>query len=402
VCASFLALACDYPPKRLNIVLVVVDTLRADHLEVYGYERPTAPNLVTFAQQSVIFDRAYSHAPWTKPSLATLLTSLPPKDHGVAQWEDRLPKDIPTLAEFLSRQGYRTEAYVSHHALLPRFSQLDRGFDVYDTSSVENGESAHNIISAEKVSDSAIEALQRLESPFFLWLHYFDPHEKYLPHPEHDFGSRDIDLYDAEIAHTDKQLQRVLKVLSQSSRYDDTVVVITADHGEEFFDHGSQFHGRTLFDEVLRVPLIVRAPGLEPGRVDRTLGLIDVAPTLLEMVGLPVPDTFAGQPIPRERNQFRLQEDRTVFAETHHHSDQLAVVKGPWKLIHDRQRKRLMLFDLNRDPTEQFDKFGKQYPISKDLQAVLREYEARPGRLPDPAPVSDEFREVLKALGYVE
>jgi arylsulfatase A-like enzyme len=148
--------------------------------------------------------------------------------------------------------------------------------------------------------------------------------------------------------------------------------------------------------------LIVRAPGLEPGRVDRTLGLIDVAPTLLEMVGLPVPDTFAGQPIPRERSQFRLQEDRTIVAETHHHSDQLAVVKGSWKLIHDRQRKRLMLFDLNRDPTEQFDALGKQYPISKDLQAVLREYEARPGRLPDPAPVSDEFREVLKALGYVE
>lgn len=122
--------------------------------------------------------------------------------------------------------------------LRPSVSRLQRGFDIYDTSSFEGRGSAHDIVSAREISDLGIQALQRLEPPFFLWLHYFDPHHKYLPHAEHDFGSKDVDLYDAEIAHKNQQLQRVLEMLQDSERADDTIVVVTADHGEEFFDHG--------------------------------------------------------------------------------------------------------------------------------------------------------------------
>jgi arylsulfatase A-like enzyme len=334
--------------------------------------------------------------------VASLLTSRAPRSHGVSEWEHRLPKQLTTLAQHLRGAGYRTEAYVSHHALAPSFSRFQRGFDVYDISSFNERGSPHDISSARQVSDSALESLRTMEDPFFLWLHYFDPHQDYLHHPKYDFGAADIDRYDSEIAHTDQQLGRVLNALRESGRLKDTVVVLTADHGEEFLDHGSQYHAHTLYDEVLRVPLVIHAPGLAPAFIARTVGLMDVAPTILSLAGVPQPEQFEGTPIPVDDGRLVLREDRAVIAETRHQADKRGIVWGRWKLIQDRVAGEWALFDLEQDPREVSDVLEGHPDVVALLKKALRQAELAPGAAADVGPMSDEYRRVLEALGYTK
>ena len=184
------------PPaaRARNVVLIVIDTLRADHLGAYGHARATSPRIDAFARESAVFERAYSHSPWTMPSVASMFTSLEPKDHGIADWKQPLDRGLLTLAEVLQARGFRTEGYVSH-GVLSRLYQFDQGFDVYDASVVE-GRLPREITTAREVTDLALQALERpLPEPFFLWVHYFDPHDAYLKHDGHDFGERPIDLH---------------------------------------------------------------------------------------------------------------------------------------------------------------------------------------------------------------
>lgn len=394
---------CQDPHRTYgpNIVLVVVDTVRADHLGTYGYTRQTDAAMQAFSAKSTRFTHAYSHAPWTKPSVATMLTSKLPRDHGVRAWEDTLPPDVLTLAEVLKLADYRTEAYVSHHALSPEDTQLDRGFDVFDISAYE-GTDPHKATSAHKVSDLGIAALDRWEPgvPSFLMLHYFDPHNYYQKHDEFPFGGQRIDKYDAEIAYTDLHLGRFLKHLEDSGHLEDTIVVITADHGEAFGEHGIRLHTTDLHDELIRVPLLIRVPGLAPSTEAHTVGHMALTPTLLSLVGLPIPTSFEGQPMGVVRGSLGLKADRQIFSATTHEADKRSVVSGDHKVIRDFEHDTWLFYDLGADPKELLPL--QPDPTHEALKAAILAEEDKPPRAAGKAPMSDKQREILEELGYLE
>ena len=244
-----------------------MDTTRADHIGSFGYERDTTPHLDRLAKQSTLFEQAYSHSPWTMPSMASMFTSLPPRDHGIVRWEQPLPTALITLAEHLQEHGMRTAAFVSHVIFQPEYN-YNQGFEHYDDSVLKKGRPVQ-ISSAKEISDLAISWIEEnSDEPFFTWLHYFDPHSHYFGHPEFDFGSEAIDRYDSEIRYTDEHIGRVLGTLEQLDLWDNTIIIFVADHGEEFLDHGGRRHTKTLYNEVVRIPLTVYVPGFRPARID--------------------------------------------------------------------------------------------------------------------------------------
>jgi choline-sulfatase len=386
------------PRRGLNVVLIVVDTLRADRLGVYGYGRPTSPRLDEWAARSTVFTRAYSHAPWTGPSIASFFTSLEPKDHGIASWKQPLDPAHLTLAEHLKASGYRTSAVVSHGILAPHY-QFNQGFDTYDTS-LTAGRLPREATTAREVTDLGLAATGGSQ-PFFLWLHYFDPHDAYLAHEGHAFGDRDSDRYDSEIAFTDAQIGRFLDGLRERGLAERTVVALVADHGEEFGDHGGFRHSKTLYDELLRIPFLLHVPGLPAGRVERVVRGIDVAPTLLEVVGVPVPAAFAGRAVPWTAAGFALEADRVHVAETQNLGDQRAILTWPWKLIEVRNEDRVRLFDLAADPGEQRNLWKERPDVGQPLRERLSEH-YRQRRVAPEAAVPSEIDEAIRSLGYTQ
>lgn len=282
---------------RPNVLLITVDTLRRDHLEPYGYKRATSPRLSAFAVDAIVFEDAQSQAPWTLPSLASLMTGLETSAHGCRTFYDALAPSYETLPERLFATGYDTGA-VASHVFLGRDYGLDQGFVHFDDELVLEMTRSDEVISSPKVTEKGIAFLEAqaeaqtagtTDHPFMLWLHYFDPHADYLRHAEISgkFGTkRPVDLYDGEIAFTDRAIGRVLDTLQASGLDKNTIVIFTADHGEEFGDHNGIDHGHTLFAELLDIPLIIRAPGFEPARVEQMVRSIDVANTLCELLGI--------------------------------------------------------------------------------------------------------------------
>ena len=390
-------------PRAKNVVFIVIDTLRADHLGVYGYERNTSPNIDRFAARGAVFDTAYSHSPWTMPSVASMFTAMPPSGHGIVNWRQPLSPKLLTLAEYLQESGFHTEAVVSHVIFRPKY-HFDQGFDAYDYSVLAKGPSKY-VSTAREVSDRAVAALDRMsegEQPFFLWLHYFDPHNEYLPHEGFDFGDKDVDLYDSEIAFTDRQLGRVFDKLTELDRWDDTVVVLIADHGEEFRDHGGRHHTRTLYNEVIRIPLIVAVPGFVPQRIEPVVAESDVAPTLVQLIGLPIPQPFVGRIFPFERDRFRVARDRSVIAETLHKADKRGVRQGRWKWIHDREKGTFQLFDEVDDFGEHTNLIDAHPDVARRLAIEVFQHYGAGRRLADEEEMTEQLTEQLKALGYLQ
>lgn len=388
------------PDVRPNVVWIVVDTLRADHLGTYGYERQTSRRIDAWARQAAVFDGATSHAPWTKPSVATMLTGLLPRDHGVDAWESVLDPAFPTVQGVLKDAGYATAAVVSHHALEPRFAQFHLGFDTFDVSAFAGKGSAHDVISSDTVSDRALGLIGRLPEPFFLFLHYFDPHEYYQPHAAFPFGPSEMDRYDAEIGHTDRAIGRVLDGLAAQGLENRTATWLVADHGEEFGDHGGRVHTLTLYEEAVRVPLLVRAPGVAPGRVAERVGLVDLGPTVLDLAGVAVPDGMAGRPIPRSEGRFQPVA-RPIVSETRRYVDRRSVIDGRFKLIVDLGTGDASLFDLADDPAEQLDLASLRPAVVGRLRRLIDAYEA--GRRSAAREALDpELALALEQLGYLE
>jgi len=307
-------------PARPDILLVVIDTLRADHVGVYGSERPTTPHIDALAGEGSHFRRAYAQSSWTLPSVASLLTGLLPHQHRVgrhpteARRFGRLAPEIPTLAERLGEAGYARGAIVNNTFLAPEFG-LSRGFEDYDYA----GATKWRIRSAEDTVDAALEWIDGRDRPWFLLVHFMEPHLYYdppatvrgtftgggKPPVEVPFGAdsaiariasgglaldaveRDYveKLYDEEILYVDRAVGRLVDALQSRARWERTVVVVTADHGEEFFDHGGFEHGHTLYGELIRVPLVVRGPGLARGAVDGVVQHVDLARGILGLAG---------------------------------------------------------------------------------------------------------------------
>jgi arylsulfatase A-like enzyme len=372
------ALACT-PPRvaRPNVLFISIDTLRADHLGAYGYTRPTSPRIDEFAKTAVLFEQAHSSASWTLPSLTSLMTSLYSSTHGCWKIESRLDPSFHTLAELLRNAGYDTAMVASHVFLSSRYG-LQKGFTHVDSRILQTDQ---NITSPE-ISDKGIQWLRQKAAvkdgiPWFLWLHYFDPHDTYLPHPgfSEKFGMKEeIDLYDGEIAFTDHYVGKLLDELARLKLDEDTIVVIVADHGEEFMDHGSNRHGYDLYEETVRVPLMVRIPGYHPWRVAPVIATVDLMPTLLELASVPVHYPIEGKSLlPLARGE--IEPEREAVSEVRWHDDQdmKSLRRGPWKYIDHRfkTQKLELLYVLPVDPLEQDDVSSTDPGTTAELHGEL-------------------------------
>jgi arylsulfatase A-like enzyme len=309
--------------KAPLVVVYLVDTLRADHTGVYGYARNTTPELDAFAKDAVVFDAAIAHASWTKPSVASILTSRLPNRHRAVQLRDPLDPGSPTIAKRLAARGWSTGAAIANSVIYGEESAFDPGFDVFAGLHGDDDRRS-KLVGADVVVDSALAFLRsRRGLPTFLYVHTMDPHVPYAPpepfdrmfepHPVEGHPAQDprtdykepldrdrmIAQYDGDVAFGDREFGRFVRELKESGVYDDALVVFLADHGEEFLDHGRWLHGRSLFDELIRVPLVVKFPGREwkGRRVREQVQLVDVLPTVFEAARLPLPSDIAGQPL---------------------------------------------------------------------------------------------------------
>lgn len=399
-----------------NVLLVSVDTLRADHLGFLGYPRPTSPNLDRLASQSVVFERAYSVASWTLPSIASLMTSLHPSGHRCEADTNSLGDSHETLAERLRAAGFATGAVSSHFYLSDRFG-LEQGFEQFDQELVRaSREESHRQISSPEVTRRGIawldqQAAAGASRPWFLWLHYFDPHSDYVVHTgfTEKFGSSLLDRYDGEIAFTDAAIGELLAHLDGLGLAASTAVVVVADHGEEFRDHGGSGHRKTLYEEVVRIPLLVRLPGQSPGRVATPVSIVDVFPTIVELLEMPGESPGGHSLVPLLRDPSGPTPP-PVFAELTNRGagNWDAVVDGRYKLLRDRDADRDLLFDLDQDPAEQHDIAALQPERLQAMRALLERCKAAAGlaarghgegRALD---LSAEEQQRLRDLGYLD
>jgi len=401
---------CGPSTPRESVLLIVVDTLRRDRLGCYGSAEASTPHIDALAAESLRFTAAQSQAPWTTPSIGSLFTSAWPSQIGIVDEGSVLPAERETLAELVQAAEWRTGAVVSHTFCSSRW-QFDQGFDVFDESSI----GPVDALTGGSVTDRALEFLDAAgDEPFFLWLHYFDPHWAYVLRDEYarpgvaesfpdPLTPADRALierhYDSEVAATDAQLGRVFEKLRALGRWETTTIVFTADHGEEFFDHGDLGHTRSLYDELVGVPLLVKSSALEPGLSTDPVALVDVAPTILDSLHLDTPAEWVGRSLLRAP-----AEDRLIFSETRRQGDLRSVRRGPYKLIRDVSTGRQALFDLRADPGERENLLNAFPSVSHNLSAALdawrTEYEVEGTGARLDLDAEDQAR--LRDLGYVE
>jgi arylsulfatase A-like enzyme len=408
------------------VVVVVIDTLRWDRTTVHGHTRDTTPHLATLAADATLYERAYAQAPWTTPSIGSLLSSRYPSDLGIQHYRRALPDDAVMLAEPLQQAGFRTGAVVSHSYCATEWG-FQQGFDSFDQAAIGDPDDE----SSAQVTDTALAFLREVgDQPFFLFVHYFDPHFAYLDHDGFGFAAAPdyqgpirsglrirklrklvpglqaddwdelLRLYDLEIAHTDQQIGRLVAGMKELGLYDDSLLVVTADHGEEFGDHGRWGHTVRLHDEVVRVPLMVRYPGDTPARVQRPVALVDVMPTLLAALDLPGPDGMVGADL-----RAPAAQPRPVFTETSKGARMDAVVMGRHKLIRDHEADTWALYDLEADPREQTELAAAHPEVLGELQGLLDGWRGRAtdGTVSgDRVEISAEDAARLEALGYLE
>lgn len=440
--------------ERPNIIVIVVDTLRADHLGSYGFVGNVSPHLDRLAAEAIVFENCFSQAPWTPPSMGTLFTSLYPEQHGLHRFHDNqfldpesarlratvLPDEAVTLAEGLRDAGYRTSAFIAN-PWLHRDWGLSQGFDSYDDSRVgKNTPAAHLVSGARRWLEE-----RAGPAPFFMYLHFMEVHGPYVA------TRRDFDLmwnvlatgpprvleesesptdrldvhpawaddtlrhrlaywkarYAAGVRLFDRRIAGFLKYLRESGILDSSYLIVTSDHGEELFEHEGWGHGGSLHDHQLRVPLIVRPPKADGGarRVSRYVRLIDLMPTLLSLAGATAPPEAQGvdlSPLLRGEN---VGPPAVVFStgviEKH---DMFSVRTQHYKLVVDGDETAL--FDLVADPGETIDVSDRKATTAAGLHELLRGHLLRSsgaGRLPTrTADIPEKMLEHLRALGYVQ
>jgi choline-sulfatase len=349
-------------------VLISIDTLRSD-LGSFGESRRVAPNLSRLGQDSVVYDRAYSLASYTAKSVGPfLLGKYSSETHRDWNHFDHFTNKDVFVAQRLQQAGVHTVS-VQGYWYFFMGTGLERGFDLINKSAAPalvtvDGDSTSN---ADKVSDAAIAELDKpelLQLPFFMWMHYVDPHAEYVPHEGFDFGTSSRQRYEGEVAFVDYQVGRVLDALEKSLFYDRTVVIVTSDHGEAFGEHGMIRHGFELWEELVRVPLIVRVPGVTPRHVQARRSAIDLAPTILDLCSVPVPvpgasDFVSGTSlVPDWFTRAGVEPGaRPVFidmAAGPNNADRQALIEGDMKLVESGGRP-LSLYDLSVDPGETKD-----------------------------------------------
>lgn len=391
-----------------NVVLISIDTLRADHLGCYGHPRVKTPNIDRLATEGARFTQAITAAPLTLPAHTTMLTSLYPYAHTVRVNGDQVPDGVVTLTEILKQAGYRTAAEVGAFVLNRSFG-LSQGFDSYgDLESGERGPAKMRLErNAQEVTDAALKQLDGFAgSRFFLFVHYYDPHARYTP-PE-PYRSQYENPYEGEIAYTDAQVGRILDKLDQMGAAGKTIVILTADHGEGLGEHGEATHGVFLFDTTMHVPLLMRAPGAIPpgGKHDALVRHVDLAPTVLDLLGAPALAAAQGASLRPLLTGGADGAARTAYGES------MQALSGfgyaPLRMLRSAQLKyihapKLRLYDLQRDPREQTNLADQRLRETADLRDELRLRMAEAQAITTQrSAASDAVTKGLEGLGYVQ
>ena len=377
--------------KKPNIVLITIDTLRADHLHYHGYQRKTSPFLDSLALRGMNFQWAFSTGAQTRTSMPGVFIGRFYSEvaRSKGDWATIYPDNL-TLAERLRSANYHTVGIPSHNYFNPSYG-LHQGFDEWNFAVInrfrkeyegdeKQGTSYHK--TGEFVTEEAVKWLDRRATqtsngaPFFMWLHYFDPHTVYREH-EIKFGTRPIDLYDGEIRYTDTQIQKLFDALEKSAIKDNTYFIIHSDHGEGFGDHGYQYHGQNLYNDQVHVPLLMIGPNLPSRRIMTPVSLIDVMPTLLQLARVKVPSSeirgtsllkFVTRPdIDHPPLFIEMLKDST-------HSSRRAMVDWPWKLHYSRDYNRYMLYNLSKDPFEEIDRSDDEPRVMSRLKRRLMRF----------------------------
>lgn len=424
------------PPR--NVIFVLVDTLRADHTSLQGYSRATTPFLDQLAEEGVVFKHARSQAGCTYPSMNSMLTSRYPFDFLSGEpGEIGIPEEYPSIAEVLKAEGYFTAAVSASPIVRATPSKhnptagFGRGFDVFDETCLWGR--------AGCVNKRAEEILIDIEEPFFLYLHYMDPHDPYKPPishrrfssayegfefiaegnpvpisemlyddgPKFDVDDHDIqhlvDLYDDEIFYFDDMLRKLVAKLRESGKLDDSIFILTSDHGEEFLEHGHVKHCRGVWNTLTHVPMFIRAPGIEGGtRIDTSVEALDLVPTIVDYLHLSSeqPDFEGRSLLPLLIED--MTETRYAFSDQ---SKYRGVDDGRFHLILDGPANSLTMFDMRTDETEQIDIYSPDHPELKRIAMELDDWLDRTGqraKFDMALAASQAQEEQLRALGYIE
>ncbi|MFH1622512.1 MAG: sulfatase [Candidatus Omnitrophota bacterium] len=436
-----------------NVILIMADALRFDHLGCYGYSRSTTPNIDKLAAKGVVFDQAFVMAPTTMASTASVLTSLYPRQHqawnmhgeeGVKGINDCLV----TLSEILKDNGYKTIGIVSNGHLDSAFG-FGQGFDEYYETWKFPG--ADNFLADAKHTTEIIVPWIKKNSQdnFFIFLFFIDPHDPYEPSPafnkfQNDYNGQlkdlgdgmhsylnkvilgkaslnteDIDyleaLYDGEIAYWDWHVSKIIEALEDSNILDNTIIIITSDHGEEFSDHGGVFHGYAIYNEHLHVPLIISGPQLSKAksRVSSVVRSIDIMPTIFDLLNIEKTEGIMGKSLLPLLESGSTQKDRLFFSEMHlkgaygKNVHLLSLLKDDWKLIFDLQHNRYEMYDLSNDPGEKNNLAASNTDKLKQLSKVLSEFASLKSLVEgfgqkEPRQVEQSAIENLKSLGYIQ
>ncbi len=426
-----------FPQKRPhNLIVISIDTLRADRLGTYGYKRNTSPVLDAFADDSVIFENTVGTTSWTLPSHMSLFTGLYPTSHGVIDAKKKLPRKVPLLAEILKRRGYRTFAFTGG-VYVGRPFGFGRGFEMYTVKEKRKGLDADgkkklrgfesSIARAEKVLSSLSP-----DEPYFLFLHTYDVHCPNRPPGEYVsmFKSEEAkavrgtncgdaifranpgfdaghaltisDRYDGTISWVDSKFQRLIDFLKARGDLDRTVIVFTSDHGEEFYERQRIGHKATLNKQVIMIPLVIRAPGFSPSRVNVPVSQIDIFSTVLDLLDVPVPSHAQGTSLlPLMKGDSTQSSRQYQFSELQREASLRSLTDGRFHLIHDLETSRNTLYDMNNDPDEKNpitdeDKAGALKKDLFDFISGIPKGEAGTRASPDKSEV-----ERLKTLGYL-
>jgi len=436
-----------------NVLLIIIDTLRADHVGCYGYSRLITPTIDMLSKDGVIYNHVYAQSSWTKTAVASLMTGLYPSQHNVYnEFGDycTLPREITTLSEILKNAGYTTVGISANPHIIPEYG-FDQGFSHFFRSN-----NLWTTNSTRAVTDFVTRYLKSREGlkGTFLYIHYMDPHDPYSPlidcenfsnnyEPENvnikrgiafklsgEWAMEDklrtgaipipmpmteqdlnylVSLYDCEIRQVDEGLGEILRALEETGARDNTTIIVTADHGEEFLDHEMLRHGYQLYEETVKVPLIIYKPGFSPpvSKVEKPVELIDLFPTILSIFDVPLTGDIDGHILPPFNASRLAASDAAILGMTRFRNQNKAfLLERDLKLIKDFISGRSELFDLSKDPMEKHDLAEDNREMAQKMSSRLDDAIARSTRIidsPDFKPPDNEaLKEMLRTLGYVE
>jgi len=405
MCIGFVVHLCSSDPAIRHVVLISLDTCRADHLSCYGYAKPTTPHIDALARQGYLFKHTVTPIPVTLPAHTSMLTGTIPPHHGKHENKDVFfdPSHV-TLASLLKAKGYRTGAFVGAQVLNGRLG-LDRGFDMYHDRFVDPSQSERR---AEEVNRAAFAWLEKQkDDPVFLFLHYYDPHDTYDP-PEPFAATFRESPYAGEIAYVDLCIGQVVAKLKHLGMYESSLIIVTGDHGEMLGEHGETTHMYFIYQSAIKVPLIFKLPGSTGEHtIDALSSIIDIVPTVCDLVGIEPPAGIQGETLAPYFGRTPPQaEDRYLYCESlyptkYEVNSLLGLVSRQWKYI---QTTRPELYDLQKDSKEQtnlVDAHPDQARVLKDHLAQVLEQTVRQDKGQEDTPLDAESLKHLQSLGYV-